>query len=365
MRRGSVVVVVVVALSSSTFAAAAFAAPAAPARPPAAPGPAGDVLPTSEQLQQQLNEGKHQEVLRQVAKLLAIRGERAKMYDRYELFVLRGEAALRGKAIPMAAEAFAQAAQATEDADKQAVARGTEILIRRSKPPGYVPKTAGATGGAAGAAPGAGANVNAAARAPRAQPNQPIPLIEQADRKRAMAALLVDEMAAAGPKIKAATQARGLPPVVDAIKTVADLRAIEIAATGTSDQTKAISGELGAHAHRLMSGALASMSAHVEECWSSASQVEYRVDRTGVMQEKLYGMLGLASAEQNALKETIATCEKIQPIASELAAVTGRAELIADAQEAAKLHARAIEVLNFDYPNEGRYNKRPKRAGAR
>ena len=78
-------------------------------------------------------------------------------------------------------------------------------------------------------------------------------------------------------------------------------------------------------------------------------------------------MWGLTSAEQNDLKNVIATCEKVQPVANELATVTERAELIADAQMAQKLHARATEVLKFDYPNSGRYNKTPtsKTPGAR
>jgi hypothetical protein len=77
------------------------------------------------------------------------------------------------------------------------------------------------------------------------------------------------------------------------------------------------------------------------------------------VREKLYGMVGLTSVEANDLKAIIATCEKIQPVASELASVTDRAELIADVQDAKQLHARALEVLHFDYPNEGRYNKPP------
>jgi hypothetical protein len=70
-------------------------------------------------------------------------------------------------------------------------------------------------------------------------------------------------------------------------------------------------------------------------------------------------MLGLTSPEQNMLKDVIATCEKIVPVATELARVTERGELDADAAEAKEIHARATEVLTFDYPNEGRYNKTP------
>jgi hypothetical protein len=76
-------------------------------------------------------------------------------------------------------------------------------------------------------------------------------------------------------------------------------------------------------------------------------------------------MWGLNSGEQNELKNVVATCEKVQPIATELASVTDAAELIADAQMAQKLQARATEVLTYDYPNNGKYNKAPKKPAPR
>jgi hypothetical protein len=333
-------------LPSATDAGAATAAPA------------GD-LPTIEQLKAQLAEGKHAEVLKHVAKLLGLRGEHAKAYDRYELLCLRGEAALRGKANSMAIEAFGQAARATTDPEKQAVARATEVLIRRAKPLGYVPRVA--------PQPAPPRKVDAAApAAARAPGAQPIPIIEEADRTRAFAALFADEFATVEPKVKTATKAAGLPPVIDAIKSIGDLRAIEVAATGSSDKTKTITGDLGAHAHQLISGTLRPMSSRVEQCWESASRATVAEGSDGTRYRRP-GMWGLTSTEQNDLKAIIATCEKVQPVAGELAQVTERAELIADAQQAQKLHARAVEVLTFDYPNSGRYNKTPQKTppGAR
>jgi hypothetical protein len=338
--------------------ASAPAAPISPVAPSAAAAVPGD-LPTVEQLNAQLAEGKHQDVLKHVAKLLGLRGESAKAYDRYDLLCLRGEAALRGKASSMAIEAFGQASRATTDPEKQAVARATEVLIRRAKPLGYVPRTAPqlAPQEKIDAAAGGAASAGGAARA---QAAQPIPLIEEADRKRAFAALFADEFATVEPKVKAATKSNGLPPVIDAIKSIGDLRAIEIAATGSSTRTKGIAADLGAHAHQLISGALRPMSARVEECWSSASRATVTETSTGE-RYRAPGMWGLTSTEQNDLKAVIATCEKVQPVAGELAEVTERSELIADAQMAQKLHARATEVLTYDYPNSGRYNKTPQK----
>ena len=365
-----VVIVVTVTFLALTTHAAPAAAPApapapAPARPPAraptpvAPAPAaapaaGEPLPTMEQLKAQLAEGKQQDVLKQVAKLLQLKGDAAKAYDRYDLLCLRGEAALRAKTNSMAMEAFAQASRATDDKEKQAVARATELLIRRSKPLGYVPRT---TGGPATRP--AGAKIDATVKPQAGQPQQPIPIIEEADRKRAFAAMFADEMAVVDPKVQAATKANNLPPVIDAIKSLGDLRAIDIAANGSAAQTKALGADLGAHAHELIATTMAPMDKRVEECWNSASRTT--VTQYSDARPQAPGLWGLTSIEQNDLKAIISTCEKVQPVASELATVTERAELIADAQKAQKLQARATEVLTFDYPNGGRYNKDPRK----
>ena len=314
----------------------------------------GETLPSVEQLNAMLAEGKHADVLKHVAKLIQLKGDAAKAYDRYELLCLRGEAALRGKSNTMAMDAFAPAARATEDKDKQAVARATELLIRRSKPLGYMPRTAGAP------APQTRPVIAKADPAPKGQANQPIPIIEPADRKRALAALFADEFAVVDPKVQAATTSDALPPIIDAIKLLGDLQAIEIAATGSSAQSKGISANLGTQSHTLIARTLDSMSTRVEQCWRSASRSQYSVDRQGNQYGKLYGMWGLTSVEQNDLKSAMVTCEKIQPVAAELAAVTDSPQLIADAQEAKRLQLRAHEVLTFDYPNEGRYTKDPK-----
>jgi hypothetical protein len=329
-----------------TMSTRVVAAPAPAPVPPAAPAgqatpPADASLPSVDQLKQQLAEGKHQDVLKQVAKLLLLKGEAAKAYDRYELFSLRGEAALRAKQPTVAADAFAQAAKATDDPVNQATARGTELLIRRSKPLGYVPRTAPA---------------GADAKAKPATPAQPIPFIEPDGRKAALTALLADERAVVEPKVRAATKAEGLAPVIDAIKGAADLRAIEVAASGSSEQTKSLVGDLGEHAHRLISAALGKMKVRTEDCWAQGSRHREYVLSNGFRQRE-YGMVGLTSTEQNDLKSIITTCQQVEPVAGELATVTGRAELIADMKDATQLLARATEVLKYDYPNAGRYNQ--------
>ena len=67
-----------------------------------------------------------------------------------------------------------------------------------------------------------------------------------------------------------------------------------------------------------------------------------------------YARLFDESPQAKTLKDVVTTCGKIVPVARDLAAVTGGAELQADAQAAEKLYDRARQVLDFDYANGGR-----------
>jgi hypothetical protein len=298
-------------------------------------------LPTVDQLKAQL-ESNPQEVLRNVARMLALKGAAAQQYDRYELLMLRGEAHLRGKAMPPAAQAFADAARETTDPAKKATARANEILMRRSKIGGYTPKPQ-----------------RPSAKPASTKPFPPlIPIIKEEDRKLAMEALFADEMAVAEPKLKAADNATALPPIIEAIKVAVDLGAVEQFATGGANQTKQLTANLAKRSHFLIDKALDDMNKRTEHCWQIASQRSYSLDRSRNQYDNA-GMVGLTSVQQNELKNVIATTEKIAPVATELAAVTGGAELTADATTAQKLHERAKEVLAYDYPNSGRYNKQP------
>ena len=70
-------------------------------------------------------------------------------------------------------------------------------------------------------------------------------------------------------------------------------------------------------------------------------------------------MHGMSSTESGDLKGVMATCEKIAPTAQDFAAATANTGLQADADQAQKLYARAKEVLEYNYPNSGRYQMTP------
>ncbi len=188
--------------------------------------------------------------------------------------------------------------------------------------------------------------------------------MEEADRKQAFGALLADEMAAIDPKLKAAVAAGNLTPVIETARALADLSAIETAATGTNDQTKKIGANLGSHAHMLIKAALQSLHQRTEKSWAAASRNRSSDDRRGALGDQAYGMWGLTSVETSDLKDVIATTEKIIPVATQLGEVTESADLKGDAPEAEKIRDRAREVLDYDYNNQGRYNQQPPRQRA-
>ncbi|MEO6437295.1 MAG: hypothetical protein ABIP55_16250 [Tepidisphaeraceae bacterium] len=328
-------------------------------------------MPTIDELKQQLAAGQQVEVLRSVVKLLALKGPAARGYDRYELYMLRGEAALRNKAMPMSADAFKAAQKETTDPDKQSLARANELLVRKSKQTGYTPKSPPAPAGAPasgravsgtgsganpGATPGAAPTTPpaAAAQTASAKVGVVIPITEEADRKQAFAALLNDELAVAQPKLKTAASATALPPIIEVARTLGDLRAVEMASGGAGDRTRQIGATLGQKAHTMIAAAMNGMDQQVEEIWSDASRRRVSVDRAGINRERLYGLYGMNSMQANELKGIVATSEKIIPVARDLAAVTGGAELQSDAAAAQKLYDRAKQVLTYDYANEGR-----------
>jgi hypothetical protein len=180
-----------------------------------------------------------------------------------------------------------------------------------------------------------------------------IPIIEEADRRQAFAALLNDELAVAQPKLKAAAGATALPPIIEAARTLGDLRALEVASSGSAERTKEIGAALGGSAHQMIDRAMEPMEKQVEDIWADASRPNVRESRAGY-RERGYGLHGLDSNQAKTLKDVVATSEKLFPVARDLATVTGDPQLKTDAQDAEKLYARAKEVLEYDYPNEGR-----------
>src|SRR5688500_18259843 len=204
----------VLLLTTLPVSAAPDAAPAKPVAKAQEKAPAqAEPLPTVEEIRKLVDAGNVPDAMRHLNRLLALRGKAAEAYDKYELLTLKGDAHLRLRANEAAAVAFKQAAGETDDTVKEAVARATEQLIRRSKNLAYTPK-----------------------RAPKGQPAEPIDLVDPESRHRALAALFVDEVAPVLPKVEAAKGAKSVAPMIATMAAAREMEYLELAANGSADQ---------------------------------------------------------------------------------------------------------------------------------
>ena len=72
---------------------------------------ANDALPTRTEMREAFDAGDYPRTLQQVARALAVKGDAARDYDRYDLLILKAEAHLRLKNTAAAAAAFDEAAK--------------------------------------------------------------------------------------------------------------------------------------------------------------------------------------------------------------------------------------------------------------
>jgi len=283
-------------------------------------GQSAQPLPAKEELHQLLDSGQYQVLLQKVSRVLGLRPDAAQGYDRADLFMMKGEAQLHLKQIPAAADAFAQAGKEAKDLPSAATAIATEALVRKS--PGLKYKPKGATAA------------------------QAVDVLDRGARKGAFALLYADETAEAAPKLKAAASATSLPPLMDALKNVSRLRALEIAATGKDDQTMASVKDLADRARQLMADAVRSMSVQVQQISQLAhTQLQTR-DRNGFVHLR---ERGLDASNTATLKETINTADRIIQVSKDLASASKVEALQTVTADAEKVRGDASQLLQADY----------------
>lgn len=297
------------------------------------PSLAADAAPTTDQLNELFAERKYQDLLTRLNKILSLKGPAAGPYDRYELLTLRGETYLRLKAMPPAADAFGEAARATDDPKKSSTARATELLIRQSGNGRYAPR----------------------ATDERGKPFPPIDVIDPDSRTQAMNALLVDVQIRAGPLVDKAMSANTLAPIADVAEAIDDLRSVELVATGKDEKTTRLAGRLGQRARELLAHETELMSTRVVTIESQAN-LEDRVTvryKTGAQQSvtQLPVKRGLTPREGEELRAIVINADKIASAARELAEALGgdAADLSSVADNAEAARDRAKKVLETPY----------------
>jgi hypothetical protein len=312
-------------------------------------------MPTMQELQQLYESKQWQPLLQKVSKVLPLRGQAAAPYDRYELFMMKGEAHLNLKQAPAASSAFDEASKLKDlEKTKMAVADAMVLLIKRSS--GLVYKR----------------------KSPTTQPGdeKAIDLVDRDKRKAAFAALAADEQLALQPKVKAATSGNSLRPIADMLKSLDDLKTAEMASTDSTDTplTAALVAPLAKHAKDLTAKEVSGMKSTVDAIERSANTVvdvpgSGRYDRTGrtggvsggpgavrgdgtVVTERRYKKRGLIGNDTQNLKDVIQTCENIDQANKHLAEVftADLAQPLLDtARDATALAERAKTILNTDF----------------
>jgi hypothetical protein len=236
---------------------------------------------------QAFDAGKYQDavttIARELARNLEVRNP-GPSPQRYQLLMLKGESFLRLNERISAADAFAQARTSAADPGQAAMAVANSLLARESPNNKYV--------------------------STRNRTAPPIDILDPASRKQAAAAMKDDRMAALEPKVAQAKTADMLPIMFEVLKPLLDVAALEYAATGSSDQTRATLAQLGSHARELINAELKRISYRLSALEDASNSVE----GTG----NLLSRRGLHSNEIDEVKETVQYLKQIEQTARDV-----------------------------------------------
>jgi hypothetical protein len=247
---------------------------------------AAPAKPTYEGARGDFDAGKYQECLSEISGVLAMPDSRKNLDQRYDLFMLRGEALLQLKIGEVADDAFHAAAMVVKnggDPKKFADAEAMSILIKVSPGLKYQPKD---------------------------KSQQPIDIVPMESRKAAMLALLDDRLREFQPKAEAALSGTSLVPMIDLVPTFSDLFLLELAATGESKRTMEIGKALGGHARDLINPELRRISDRIQDLNALATEPS-----SGGVGNRV-GYRGLTSPERQELQDLANELVKIQQVAT-------------------------------------------------
>lgn len=304
---------------------------------PAPAAPTAEKLPATEDIRKLFEAGNYREALQKLSKVINLKGDAAAVYDKHELWRMKAESHLKLKDTNAAANAFAQAAKQATDEKEAAFDHASELVVKRSKNLSFTPKPTKA-----------------------GEKAVPIDISDPEKRKAAFAALLAEAKAAAEPKIKAAKGARQLPPLVDALREIGDLRTLELAATGEDARSKDLVGELSGRANDLMADGVKDMVSLVLDIEQSANDVVQSfapIRQPGMRSPIMSGTLhrrGLSNKDVQELRQVVSDCQQLVPMARELAQMLGDEGKDFDkiALDGEAVGNKANELLKADYAND-------------
>jgi hypothetical protein len=299
----------------------------APAAARAAPAP----LPTMDQITAMVDANKPRDALAAIARVIDLRGPAAAPYDRHTLLILKADAQLQNHdnsgALATLALAKKEATDDAQAADSTALAE----LIQKSPGGHYTPKTPGAA---------------------------PISIADRSKRKDAYQALATDELALLQKQAKNAGNATSLAPLANLARQAAPIRALELAATGKTEQVDAVTAQLAAAAQKLMTNALEKLSLQVEQISANANKqiivtvpMNFRGGSAPVQETR---PTGLTQTDIQTLHNIQKECDQVPPAVKDMQLAFGDAKGFAPiSANAAKIKARAQTILTTDYGGLG------------
>ena len=300
-------------------------------------GAAPEPPATSDVLHKMFDDAQYQPLLQKLARVLQLKGDAAKAYDRVDLETLRADALLQLKQQATAVASLNDAVKAIDDQTPEKVAaraRATQILLKHAQAYQYTPKPK-----AAGDAP------------------KPINILDMTKRKDAFIALLADMNAEVTAKIKTAKAGKTLPPIIEAVRSITSMRAVELMAQDSDSDSQKVADALAAQAKTMMTDTLTPMTKLAKEIDDDANtlvlnpQMRSPGRAIGGTTTDTFHKRGLTTKSTSQLREIIDTSVKIASVAKDFSEVSkdsaaGFKELADNAEKTAKA---ASVTLNADY----------------
>lgn len=310
-------------------------------KPTAAPTQAkSEALPSPDDVKKLIDDGNAGEAIKQIARLLSLRGKAAEGYDKYELLTLKADAHLRVRAGAAAAAAMRQAGDVAVAPEKKAYCRAMEELIRRSKNLAYTPRRKDKDG-------------------PKPEP---VDLVDPESRRRALAQMFTDEMAERLPQAEAAKANKSGTGVGPVIKTMASLREaeyLELAVNGSTDQISGMVEELKTSGKDILTKAVERAGKKVDRIAALANDTVpdrqvFPSRRGGYRAVTIQRRRGIQEEDIPELKKVADGCDEIVAQAQALQQASGAAEEefeeVIDAAEDLRVHVqRMLRVHGTEY----------------
>lgn len=273
----------------------------------AAPEP----LPSQQSIRDAYAAADYPKVLQMLTRVLVLKGKAADGYDRHELLRIKGETHLRMKASQPAISAFAEASKIAPDGPAAANDIATELLLRKCNTGfNYQPKLKD--------------------KDDKTRTLPPVNVLEPEGRRKGIELLYADELAAVTSRVTAAKEGRALPPIMNALPDIRNVRWLEMAATGSDGTTRAMVADLVTKAKKLLESALEEMMESTDSIEKTSlevitARVPVNDPQTGkiIRIDTKYKFRGPDNRQLSALKDTLATCLKIHDSCDELGGTLG------------------------------------------